>query len=102
MSAGRSNALSETEIIAQANRDLDAEASTLLEALEAFYGNGFADQLTGDVEYLDGHVFRVHRWLVWTDNYGFKSVSEYDSEAEATAEVDRYDAEIAASEEEAE
>jgi hypothetical protein len=57
----RANAMSEDELIAQARADLGDDVSTLLEALEAFYGNGFADEQAGEADYLDGHVYRVHR-----------------------------------------
>jgi len=83
------NELSEAEIIEQA-RVLDAEVVSLVDALEAFYGNGFSDDSAGDVEYLDGHCYRVHRWLVWTDSQGFSDVSTFDTEVEAQAEIERY------------
>jgi len=91
----RSNALSESEIVTQARTDLgEPEIETLLDALEAFYLNGFSDDQTGDAEYADGHCYRVHRWLVWTDSQGFRDVSTFDSEDEARAEIDRYGREL--------
>jgi hypothetical protein len=87
------NAMSETEIVEQANRDLDAHAESLLDALDAFYLSGFADETSGDAESNVGHFHRVHRWIVRTDSQGFKDVETFDSEQEATrrfAELDEY------------
>jgi hypothetical protein len=76
--------MSQTDIIEQARADLgEPTISNLVEALEAFYGHGFADQRSGDVESPTGHFYRVHRWVVTTDSQGFNEVAEFDSEAEA-------------------
>jgi len=79
------NALSEDEIIHGARMLRgEHEVSTVLEACEAFYGHGFSDESDGDVETF-GHFYRVHRWIVWTDNQGFHGLETYDTEAQAQA-----------------
>ena len=94
------NALSEAEIIAQANKHYQLrwkthlDADDLLLALESFYMNGGADETSGDVETF-GHFYRVHRWIVWTDSQGFHDVDTYDTEAEAIACFAKYDVEYA-------
>jgi hypothetical protein len=85
------NILSEGEIVEQANADLDAHAESLLDALDAFYLSGFADETSGDVESNVGHFHRVHRWIVRTDSHGFKEVETFDSEAEASARFSELD-----------
>jgi len=64
-------------------RRLDRDVVTVLEACEAFYMNGTADDVSGDVESLPGHFYRVARWVVLTDSQGFRNLSEYDDEAQA-------------------
>lgn len=79
------NALSEDEFIGQA-REAFSEVGTdakILDACEAFYMNGFPDEVDGDVESSLGHFYRCHRWIVVTDNQGFKDVQTFDTEAEA-------------------
>lgn len=84
--------LSENEIIEQARADLGETIGprSLLQALEAFYFHGFSDEQCGDVDYLDGHCYRVHRWLVWTDSRGFHDVDTFDTEAEASTAFGAY------------
>jgi hypothetical protein len=71
---------SKADLIREARKNLgepDSESSTiktLLDALEAFYMNGCADEVSGDVEGPTGHFYRVSRWIVTTDSQGFKSV----------------------------
>ena len=90
------NVLSEHEIIEQARTDLgETHIETLEDALEAFWGHGFHDSQCGATDEPSGHCFRVHRWLLWTDDFGFTEVSTFDSEAEAQTELDRYAAELA-------
>lgn len=62
---------------------------TLLDALETFYMNGFPDDVTGDVDSPNGHVYRVARWIVRTDDRGFKNVEAHDTEAEAIHQMIR-------------
>lgn len=50
-----------------------------LDVLEDVWGNGFADAEAGDVSYR-GHAFRVHRWIVISDEYGNRHLSEYATE----------------------
>src|SRR5262245_59479622 len=71
--------LSEAEVIAEAKAAYgsDMVIETLLDALLAIHGNGFSDEQVGDMGYAEGHVFRVDRWLVWTDDRGFDSVEEF-------------------------
>lgn len=91
------NSMSSTELIEQARRDLGgSDIDTVLEACEAFYMHGFADESTGDVDTFN-HYYRVHRWIVETDSQGFRSVTEFDNEDEATAEFRRIDEEYASS-----
>lgn len=95
----KDNSMSEADLIAHACRDLgekEEDVSTIEEAMEAWWGHGFSDEQTGSVtEPPFEHVFRVHRWLMWTDEQGFKTVDEYDNEDEAhqafeKAETDLY------------
>jgi hypothetical protein len=87
----KDNFLSESELIEQARTDLDEilRDDDILGACEAFYGHGFADEQDGDVETF-GHFYRVHRWIVWTDNYGFHDLETYDSEDEAHKAFEDY------------
>jgi hypothetical protein len=79
----RQNMLHEDELIAQCNEAFDDSAMDLMHACETFYMNGCADAVDGDVESDTGHFYRVHRWIVTTDNYGFKEIETYDTETEA-------------------
>lgn len=86
----RPNTLSEDEIIAQCKENFGWDTysagkpdNPLLHACETFYMNGCADAVGGDVESPTGHFYRVHRWIVTTDNYGFKDIETYDTETEA-------------------
>jgi hypothetical protein len=90
------NALSEEEFIEQAKaafHDWKAHASSagtfdVLEACEAFYMNGCADRVSGDVEAPCEHFYQVHRWIVNTDDRGFKVLSTFDTEDKATIVFD--------------
>jgi hypothetical protein len=90
------NALDERELIAQVNRDFGTNHEDLLTALDEFYLNGCADEHSGNVEAPTGHFFRVHRWIVTTDNYGFKSLNECDTESDAINEFRAAEKEYAA------
>lgn len=70
------------DFIREVNKNLGGEYDTLLDALEAVYMDGFADETTGDVDWI-GHFYRVERWVVVTDNYGFNSVRTFDSVKDA-------------------
>lgn len=80
---------SEEQIIGEAARAFAGEVfgrspkHRLLDALEAFAGNGSADEVSGNVESPTGHFFRVDRWIVVTDSQGFRDVQTYDTESEA-------------------
>ena len=50
-----------------------------LKELEEFYGNGFTDEVSGDVESPTGHFYRVGIQIVVTDQFGFNYVSAYRS-----------------------
>lgn len=83
---------SEAKILADANK-LNAgygTVETLTAALDVIVGHGFDDEQCGDAEYLAGHCARVARWLLWTDNQGFMSTSEYTTITEAQAEFESY------------
>ncbi len=86
------NALSENEFIGQAATQFPGEIfgrspnHRILDACEAFYMNGCADEVSGNVESSLGHFYRCHRWIVVTDNQGFKDVQTFDTEAEAEIE----------------
>jgi hypothetical protein len=53
-----------------------------LEELEEIYMNGFADEVTGDVDWI-GHFYRVGSYIVQTDQQGFRSVHTHSTEDEA-------------------
>jgi len=103
----RRNALSEAEIIAQAvetfgplgDDHIGQKIGDLGLALEAFYGHGFSDEDSGDVEWGLGHRYRVHRWVMWTDNLGFHSIDTFDTEEEAADAMHEWDREEAELEE---
>ncbi len=88
--------MKESELIKLARVNLgEPEINTVLEALEAFYGHGFTDGNSGDVETF-GHFYRFHRWIVWTDNQGFHEVDTFATEAKAIAHFESLDREYAA------
>ena len=94
-----SSRTSKSEMIAQ-GKEFDPSVSTLLEALEAFYMNGFAHESSGNVEAPTGHFYRVDRWIVTTSNQGFKDIWNYPSVARAKEEFQRWDEEYIAWEDE--
>ena len=77
--------MTEQEFIEEVNKIYGSEHTELLAALEEIYMNGCADESTGSVD-TTGHFYRVHRWIVATDNLGFREIETYDSEEEAKAE----------------
>ena len=70
------------------------ENPTLIEMCEVFYMNGCHDGASGDVETF-GHFYRIDRWIVWTDNYGFHDVEEFFNEDSARKTFEQYDADYA-------
>lgn len=69
---------SEYQIIKEAQENYgETGIETLLDALEAFYLSGSPDEASGDVEAPTGHFYRIDRWIVVTNNQGFKDVQEY-------------------------
>jgi hypothetical protein len=86
----KDNSVSEAEFIKQA---CDAFGTSIigaspnhmiLDACEAFYMNGCADDMDGDADTF-GHFYRAHRWIVHTDSQGFREVETFDNEDEAIA-----------------
>lgn len=49
-------------------------------ALNVLVNNGDADEQVGEVGAPIGHVARVDRFLLYTDNYGFREWDEYETE----------------------
>lgn len=85
----RQNAMSEQEFIAHSNETLSTSGiESVLEACEEFYGSGFADSVSGEVESPTGHFYRVHRWIVQTNSEGFTELNTFDSEYEAIKEFE--------------
>lgn len=88
--------MTKDELITQAKRmdaeqmfrALDGGEDGILAALETFYGHGFPDDQLGDADGPVGHVYRVDRWLVSTDEHGNHDVQEYDTEAAAVEMMD--------------
>jgi hypothetical protein len=78
------------EIIDEA-RKVDPNASSVLDACEAFYMNGTPDELSGDVDSPTGHFYRVARWIVQCDTLGFKHLLTFKDDAEAQAEFQKLD-----------
>ena len=79
----------------EAARKLDAHVKTIMDALEAFYGNGFTDEIGGNVECPStGHYYRVDRWIVTTNDRGFRDVWIYGTIAEAQAEFQKLEDEF--------
>lgn len=75
---------SEYQIIKEAQENYgETGIETLLDALEAFYLSGCPDEQSGEVEAPTGHFYRIDRWIVITDNQGFKEVLEFPYEQRA-------------------
>lgn len=81
----RTPATTKAQMVERGQR-LDPDVKTILDALEAVYGYGFADELSGNVDSPVGHFYRVDRWIVVTDDRGFHSVWNYGSVGEAQHE----------------
>lgn len=67
----------------------------LAAAVQWIVNGGGADEQTGDVEALIGHVARVDRWLMRTNTQGFVDVIEYDTEESAKVAFQGLEAELA-------
>lgn len=75
------------QLIAEARKNLgEPDLETVKEACEAFYGHGFADESSGNVEAPTGHFYRVARWIAVTNSQGFTDLHEFETEAEAKAD----------------
>jgi len=72
-------------------RKHNPKVKTLMDALEDTYMNGFANEVSGDVEAPTGHFYRVERWIVTTDSQGFRDLWPFDSPAEARKEFQLLD-----------
>jgi hypothetical protein len=68
-----------------------------LEELEEIYMNGFADEVTGDVDTF-GHYYRVGRFIVMTDGFGFHYREAYGTEQTAIDTFRRIDDQYSESE----
>lgn len=66
---------------------------TILAACEEWYHNGFAEEVSGDVDAPTGHFYRVNRWIVLTDSQGFQDVFPFDTTEEAEKAFDTLDKE---------
>lgn len=62
---------------------------------EAQYMDGVPDEQTGDVNGPVGHVYRVHRYIVVTDEQGFKDLTEHYSEDDAKRSFAEYEDKLA-------
>lgn len=79
------------ELIQHARESFKGEGpfDTELQALEAFYMNGFHDEADGDAEASTGHFYRVDRWIVITDSQGFHTLLSFDKPSQAQEDFDR-------------
>jgi hypothetical protein len=71
------------ELIALVRKNFGEPVDSVLDACEVIYANGCSDECAGDMAYGIGHVYRVSRWLVFTDSQGFRTLEEYRSERAA-------------------
>lgn len=69
----------------------DSPIVDVLDACEAFYMNGCADEVIGDVDTI-GHFYRVDRFIVATDSQGFHTCHTFETVEEASAEMARLSA----------
>lgn len=77
------------ELIANARKlDPEANVKTVLDACEAYWGHGLADDACGEVEFR-GHAYRVDRWIVETNDQGFHRTRTYPNEQRAHAAFER-------------
>jgi hypothetical protein len=83
------------EIIAEAQK-VDASVGSVLTACEAFYMNGTPDEMSGEVDSVTGHFYRVDRWIVRTDSQGFKELFTFDTDDDAMVEFQQMEQRYAA------
>src|SRR4029077_2186483 len=90
----RTPATTKAQIVAEAQK-LDPAVKTIMDALEAFYGHGMTDEMSGNVECPStGHFYRVDRWIVTTDDRGFRADWIYGTIAEAQSEFQKLEDEF--------
>jgi len=85
--------MEEYELINEAMKLGPIEISTgqpnrIIGACENFYMNGVADDVSGHVDAPTGHFYRVDRWIVTTNDQGFKSLTTFDKPEEAEVHFD--------------
>jgi hypothetical protein len=86
--------MTEKELIEQARANLGMpEIDSVEDAVIAFHGHGVADEQSGQVEAPYGHVIRVDRWIVRTDERGFNVLEVHSTEDLARVAFAEYDAE---------
>lgn len=67
---------------------LMSDREDILEQVEETYMNGFADEVSGDVEAPTGHFYRVGQYIVVTNSQGFKTIYDHRCEEEAEVQFD--------------
>lgn len=87
---------SEATIIAETREALGESVDSLLGALNALWGHGFATESSGNEASPTGHFFRVEHWIVTTDYRGFQSVQAFPSIEAAIVAYERMDEEYCA------
>lgn len=73
----------DSDFIREVRENTGEPVTSLKEALEACYMNGFYDDMSGEAQSPTGHFYRIERWIVVTDNYGFSEVLSYYNDAKA-------------------
>jgi hypothetical protein len=81
--------------IIESAKKFNIKVESLIQALEDFYCNGFADEVSGDVDCDTGHFYRVDRWIVTTDSQGFHDIWSFNDIPEARREFQRLEKEYA-------
>lgn len=80
------------ELITLARENLgEPNIDNVTDAVLSFYGHGVPSDVTGHVEAPTGHVIRVDRWIVLTNEQGFTTLEDYDSEEIAIARFASYE-----------
>lgn len=87
-------AMTEDELIENAAQQAFGRSPNhrLIDALEAYWGNGSSDESCGDADTF-GHYYRVDRWIVRTDSQGFATPETFDTEQEAKDAFQKIEAE---------
>ena len=70
---------------------MEPEASSVMQACEAFYMNGTPDETSGDVDSPTGHFYRCDRWIVRTDSQGFKDLYTFANWEDAQSTFQKWD-----------